>query len=291
MTYRSISPLGLAQIEAHEGFLAEAVRFGENAWLVGYGHLAAEKPAKLLSRAEAGALLVADLAPAERAVNELVTHEISQPQHDALVSFVHSIGAEAFAKSEVLRRVNKGEFVSAACAMDAWRKSAVSGEAAVYEVLVRRRAAEKALFLSERMGAPSAWLKPELDHAAAILGAPAAFTDLPVMGEVAGEGVVVEESQPLTPANDCGPLDAAHRMTPVSQPRPAVQPGRERGQAGLAALAFAGLALLGGAFIVYFRGASYETDLAATLLLAGPGAAALFAGVFFLTRRTRQAFA
>ena len=65
------------------------------------------------------------------------------------MSFAFSVGAEAFGKSQVLRRVNAGDYVSAACAMDAWRKSDVGGELVIVDALVRRRAAEKALFLKD----------------------------------------------------------------------------------------------------------------------------------------------
>jgi lysozyme len=64
--------------------------------------------------------------------------------------------------------------------MDAWRKSAVHGEAEVLDQLVRRRTLEKAHFLevAAPVGAPSAIVQPVIDHAAAILGAPVKMTTL-----------------------------------------------------------------------------------------------------------------
>jgi hypothetical protein len=58
--------------------------------------------------------------------------------------------------------------------MDAWRKSRVGGEPAVLDALVRRRAAEKAVFLdlTSLVPAPSAYVAAEIDHAVAILGQP-----------------------------------------------------------------------------------------------------------------------
>jgi hypothetical protein len=47
-----------------------------------------------------------DLAAAESAVSRLVTAEIGQHQHDALVSFTYNLGALAFGNSNLLRAVN-----------------------------------------------------------------------------------------------------------------------------------------------------------------------------------------
>ncbi|MBS0384309.1 MAG: lysozyme, partial [Proteobacteria bacterium] len=111
---------------------------------------------------------------------------LSQAQFDALVSFAFSIGPESFAPSQVLRRLNAGEFDAAACAMDAWRKSDVSGETQVLHALVRRRAAEKAMFLKDmpREAAPSVFVRAKLDHAASVLGAPIEYSTTPALGSV-----------------------------------------------------------------------------------------------------------
>jgi GH24 family phage-related lysozyme (muramidase) len=134
-----------------------------------------------VTEADAEAVLRADIAPVEAALGRLLLAPASQPQFDALVSFAFSIGVEAFAKCDVLRRFNAGEPIAAACAMDAWRKSRIGGEVAVLDALVRRRAAEKAVFLDlmSLVPAPSVYVRPEIDHAAAILGQPTRVAALP----------------------------------------------------------------------------------------------------------------
>jgi lysozyme len=87
----------------------------------------------------------------------------------------------------VLRRVNAGDYMAASYAMDAWRKSDVNGELEVVDALVRRRAAEKALFLQDVKveATPSVFVRAKLDHAASILGAPVKYATAPAVGSIA----------------------------------------------------------------------------------------------------------
>lgn len=179
----AISSEGLALIQDAEGFRSDPAQLPDGAWLVGYGHVRAGDAGAAVSKEEAAALLSADLADIERAVNEAVNVELTQSQFDALVSFAMSIGVESFAQSQVLRRVNNGEHIAAACALDAWRKAEVEGQFEVVDALVCRRAAEKALYLRgvAAQAAPSVFVRAYLDHAASVLGAPVAFTAPPAV--------------------------------------------------------------------------------------------------------------
>lgn len=293
---RTISPMGRAQIETHEGFRAEAVQLADGRFVAGFGHVTLTAPAKPLTRAEATALLAQDLEPVERAVNALVKIPLQQGPFDALVSFAFSVGVEAFGRSDVLRRVNAREFAAAACAMDAWRKSAVAGEPEVFEVLVRRRAAEKALLLCEHVGAPSVWLKPQIDHAAAILGAPASFGSLPVMG-VAPEAAVAPaatEDAPLeletpAPASDAAPVPAARTIKLHAVSKPPMDFSKD--QVVFGALTAVGLLLVLAAGVSFYLAAPGQADFGQALFLAVSGGLAAACGLFFLTRRARAAFA
>ena len=185
MTAFTVSNAGLALIQDAEGFRSRPGQMPSGAWVVGHGHLRAEA-GEPVNEGEARSLLCMDLVPVECLVNEKVTQPLTQSQFDALVSFALSVGADAFAQSQVLRRVNAGEFIAAACAMDAWRKSDVSGELEVVDALVRRRSAEKAMFLKDiaHESAPSIFLRAKLDHAASILGAPIKFAPAPAVGSI-----------------------------------------------------------------------------------------------------------
>lgn len=228
----AISANGLALIREYEGFRAEPAQLPDGNWVVGHGHVRIGDAGPAVTENEAGDLLALDLAPVERLVNASVTTALTQSQFDALVSFAFSIGHEQFERSQVTRRVNTGDFVSAACMMDAWRKSEISGELAVVDALVRRRAAEKALFLKDlpHDAAPSVFMRAKLDYAASVLGAPVKYAAAPVVGSVPvvqmkrQDNVVVTEvlqSEPATEAllltqpiandvDDCGAIYTAH---------------------------------------------------------------------------------
>lgn len=216
MTY-SISAEGLALIQRHEGFRAEPAQLPDGNWVVGYSHVRIGDAGETLSQDEAAQLLVIDVAPIERLVNARVTASLSQAQFDALVSFAFSVGAEAFEQSQVLRRVNAGDFVAAACAMDAWRKSDVGGELEVVDALVGRRAAEKALFMKdiEVDAAPSVFVRAKLDHAASILGAPIKFATAPAVGSVPAAQPVQDLAARLTEILKSEPQTEALLLTQV----------------------------------------------------------------------------
>jgi GH24 family phage-related lysozyme (muramidase) len=170
----AVSARGFKLIKDHEGFLAAPRPLADGGWVVGFGHVRKGKAGRAVTQEEATALLARDLVAFENLVNATVTKRLTQAQFDAIVSFAFSVGEDAFRKSQVVRRLNAGDFVAAACALDAWRKSEVDGESVVVDALVRRRAAEKAFLLRDvKFAVRSSRLwRPQLDHAAAILGAP-----------------------------------------------------------------------------------------------------------------------
>jgi GH24 family phage-related lysozyme (muramidase) len=219
MTY-ALSAAGLEMIQEFEGFRAEPTSLGDGSWVVGYAHVRVGGAGDAVSQEDATKLLEMDLAPFERAVNESVTTPLTQSQFDALVSFAFSIGADAFINSGVLRRLNKGELVAAACAMDAWRKSEVEGELEIVESLVLRRAAEKAMFLKgvARDAAPSVLVRAKLDHAASILSAPIKYASATVSAPqmITQSQLVAVEAPVESPV-----LSAAQRLTQILESEPA----------------------------------------------------------------------
>ncbi len=68
------------------------------------------------------------------------------------MAFAFNVGVDNFRHSSVLRRVNEGALIQAACALEMWRRAEFEGERIVVDALVRRRAAEKTLFLTPSTG-------------------------------------------------------------------------------------------------------------------------------------------
>jgi len=143
----SVSEQGLRLIKAFEGYRPVDRELVSGARVVGYGHRVHGDRAMSVSREEAHDLLIEDLAPFEDMLNENVHAAITQAQFDALASLAYNIGPKAFLDSDVLRAVNAGRPLEAASGFDVWRKARLAGETFVVDALVRRRTAEKALFL------------------------------------------------------------------------------------------------------------------------------------------------
>jgi lysozyme len=162
-----VSRAAIELIKRFEGYRRVSAQLPDGRWTIGYGHTLTAREGAEVSEADAEALLVYDLIAVQHAVNESVLTPVSQNEFDALCSFAFNIGLDNFRRSQVLKRLNAGAHVQAACAMELWRKADFEGERIVVDALVRRRAAEKALFLTPAgdawVPAPSPLLRPVID--------------------------------------------------------------------------------------------------------------------------------
>lgn len=140
-----ISQKGIDLIKEFEGFRAKSYKCPAGVWTIGYGHTAGVKPGMTVTREQGEAMLRKDLKIYERHVAEaLGDTKTSQGQWDALVSFCYNAGPGNLRKSSMLRLHKQGKFKAAAEAFMAWTK----GGGRVLPGLVRRRKAERALYLS-----------------------------------------------------------------------------------------------------------------------------------------------
>jgi lysozyme len=159
-------------IASFEGFRTRAALAPDGQWTLGFGHTATAREGLSVNRTEAEDLLRWDLLPVEDTVRQVALTPLSQNQFDALVSFAFNIGIENFRTSDVLKYLNQGQPVAAALSMHAWRRAPVNGRVLTIDALVRRRAAESALFLETvgaRPAAPSSIIRPQIDYSAALL--------------------------------------------------------------------------------------------------------------------------
>jgi lysozyme len=137
-----ISREGVILIKSFEGFRPRALRRDDGRWVIGYGHTLSAREGAAVSEADAELLLQYDLIPVAKAVNEGVAAPLNQHQFDALASFAFSVGVDRFQSSDVLSRLNAGFAGEAADAMIGWP------EPVLPETALRRRAAERALFVA-----------------------------------------------------------------------------------------------------------------------------------------------
>ncbi len=166
------SKAGLDLIKGFEGLRRRSEPLPKGGWIVGYGHTRSAREGVEVTEREAEFLLRYDLQEIEQYVAMHVHAPLNQNEFDALVSLCWNIGKDAFGESDVLTYVNGGEMLAAAESFSAWRKARIGGRLIVVDALVRRRTAEKNLFLSHPSGppaAPSLVIRPELDVAASVL--------------------------------------------------------------------------------------------------------------------------
>jgi lysozyme len=144
-----------------------------------------------------------EIAKFESGVMRLVTREMTQPQFDALVSFAYNCGLGALEKSSLLRYFNAGDIDRAAKAFALWNK----GGGRVLRGLVRRRAAEAALFLSSGVAdepempqavepSPEKPSRPTVAIGTGVVGAGGAIT----ISEVGQSVQVAKDAKALVPA-------------------------------------------------------------------------------------------
>jgi len=158
---QKVSRTGIELIKSFEGLRQTATRLPDGRWSLGYGHTFSAREGARVSEDDAEALLRFDLLPIVEALNTLIQVPLEQHQFDALVSFCFNIGIDNFKTSKVLKRLNEGQMDEAAQAMDAWRSAEFNGQVYVLEPLIRRRAAEKDLFLgTQGAGAQAAPVTP-----------------------------------------------------------------------------------------------------------------------------------
>lgn len=138
------SLFGRKFIEMFEGFAPSAYQDQRGIWTIGYGHTSGVKQGHAVTMGEADQFMADDLKTAEDAINRLVKTGLTQNQFDALVSLVFNIGEGNFANSTVLRDLNALQYAGAAIAITFWNRT----NGTVNPGLVRRREAEKALFLT-----------------------------------------------------------------------------------------------------------------------------------------------
>ncbi len=136
--------IALEFIKKAEGCKLKAYRDEGGVPTIGYGqtgrHITMDS---VWSQAEADDALVHYVTPLLDVVEDLVRVEVTDNQMGALVSLAYNIGTSAFARSTVLRELNKKHFDEAADAFMMWHK--VNGASS--PGLLKRRQRERALFL------------------------------------------------------------------------------------------------------------------------------------------------
>ena len=166
-----LSKVGEELMHRYEGFRNKPYLCPAHIWTIGYGHVLYQEQIRLpmvrvdgkdipmirkeyplkaednrvWSKEEIDQLFRDDVASFERGVLRLVPGVVGrQGSFDAMVSFAFNAGLGNLQRSTIRMKANRGEWEEAAEAFMVWTK----GGGKVLPGLVKRREAERALFLS-----------------------------------------------------------------------------------------------------------------------------------------------
>ncbi len=136
---------GKALIQSFETLALTSYQDQGGVWTIAWGHTGVDVgPNQTCTVQQADDWFTEDTAWAVREVTVLVPVPLSQNQFDALVSFVFNVGAGNFKASTMRRMLTASDFAGAADQFPLW----CHVDGVVSAGLVRRRAAEQALFTS-----------------------------------------------------------------------------------------------------------------------------------------------
>jgi lysozyme len=142
---------GVQLIKSFEGFKSHPYICPAGIPTIGYGCTFYEDGTKVtmqddpITESQGEDMLKHILASFEQGVAESVTVALTDNQFSALVCFAYNVGLRNLQNSTLLKMVNNSDFAGAALQFGKW----VQGGGKVLPGLVRRRAAESALFMQE----------------------------------------------------------------------------------------------------------------------------------------------
>ena len=200
-------------VKRFEGFRPSAAKTPDGGFTLGYGHTLTAREGAVVSEADADALLRFDLSRVAFMLDEALLAPVNDNQFSALISFAFNIGPENFRGSSAARHLAEGAYLQAAAAIELWRRADFDGDALVVDALVRRRAAEKALFLTPPEGfapAPSSVMRPSFDHS--VIGAAVAWAaarERTAVSRIALEGAMTSSDLAVPPGRDGEPAPSA----------------------------------------------------------------------------------
>jgi lysozyme len=138
------NPATVALIKEFEGCVLHTYLDAVGVPTIGYGQTGDEaSPGRVITQAQADTMLANSLHVYEKGVQDLAYVQLTPNQFGALVSFAYNLGLGSLKASTLLKLVNDKLFRQAAEAFGNW----VYADGQRLGGLVRRRAAEAALFL------------------------------------------------------------------------------------------------------------------------------------------------
>lgn len=140
----NLGAAGRNLIQSFEQLRLQAYQDQRGIWTLGWGHTGGVVEYQTCTISEADEWFTQDAHSACNAVMRAVDVPMTQNQFDALVSLCFNIGQGAFGGSTLVKLLNNGHADQAADQFTVWNHTAGQANPG----LTRRRAAERALFLT-----------------------------------------------------------------------------------------------------------------------------------------------
>ena len=102
-----ITEMMFEKLKSFEGCRLQAYQDAAKVWTIGYGHTKGVRRGDSITQEEAEKYLREDVEEVEGQILALNLN-LTQPQFDALTSFVYNVGIGAFKKSTLLRFIREG---------------------------------------------------------------------------------------------------------------------------------------------------------------------------------------
>lgn len=144
------NPAGVGLIRRFEGLRLQAYEDSAGVWTVGYGSTRGVVPGMVITRQQAEDRLIQDIRDAERTIERALSVPVNDNQYSSLVSWTFNVGVGAMQRSTLMRKINRGDLQGAAeqFLRWVWATDAATGKKVKQPGLIRRREAERALFLT-----------------------------------------------------------------------------------------------------------------------------------------------
>ncbi len=116
----AISGAALVGIAMHEGYVPHAYKDPVGIWTIGFGETAGVKPGQTTTPIRAMVQLLDSANAIAKGMVACIHVPISQHEFDAYLSFSYNVGAGAFCRSTLAKKLNEGKYEEACAELKKW---------------------------------------------------------------------------------------------------------------------------------------------------------------------------
>ncbi len=116
----AISGAALVGIAMHEGYVPHAYKDPVGVWTIGFGETAGVKPGQATTPIRAMVQLLDSANAIAKGMVACIHVPIAQHEFDAYLSFSYNVGAGAFCRSTLAKKLNEGKYEEACAELKKW---------------------------------------------------------------------------------------------------------------------------------------------------------------------------